>query len=161
MRFPLWPLTAVGVLALSACKEPEEPTFCVLRAADFPEPEKLDRDDCKAEHQRPPRLHDGEGFFVLHLLPEDVAVDEPLTLTFTTPCKSTTIERRHARGSGQDASASRVLFAARAPAGASCSLAIEASILNSSDGIVTSPVGADSCAAVGGSCPDGGTDSGG
>jgi hypothetical protein len=160
MRRVHYPLVAVLALGLPACDPPEEPTFCAVRA-DLFEPENLSPEECRKHHDSPLRLRDDEGFFVLHQLPDDVAVDVPLKVTFTTPCARTSSEHRHARGSGGDARSSRVLFAARAPAGASCSLTIEASILNSTDAIVTLPVDAESCSAVGGSCPDGGTDAGG
>jgi hypothetical protein len=161
MRSAFHLFVVVLALLLSACENaPEEPTFCAYRAAEVPAPEKVTRDECKAKRDTPLRLNDQEGFFVLHLLPDGVVVDEPLTLTFTTPCASTSIERRHVHGAEDLPSPGKVLFAARAPEGAACSLSIAASILNSSEGIVTLPASADSCATVGDSCPDAESDGG-
>jgi hypothetical protein len=73
---------------------------------------------------------DGQGFVVLHQLPDDIVTDASLHLTIETPCAKVESDHKHVMSSDESCLQPELRIPVTAPPGASCSLVITASIAN-------------------------------
>jgi hypothetical protein len=145
---PKTPLLSGVLLLVSGigCGEVERPELCAFRAADFADPASVTLDACRGV---PLRVHDADIVYVLHTLPDEVDIDDKLTVTISTPFEKQTSEHEHADH--------KVLFAFAAPEGAACSLEITATIANEQARLISLPVDDASCAGSAGAGAGGAT----
>jgi hypothetical protein len=108
------------MLTLGGCGSSEEPHLCVFAAGSF-DPDSVEGTTCEAKREV---IAADSTFFVVHVLPEDTTVDEPVTITVSTACSSQTKKYVHAQG--------RVVVPLIAPKGSSCALTVTADLLNTS-----------------------------
>lgn len=137
-------LLACAVLlgaGLSGCEDPEGPALCLVRAGDeLPE---------RCEKTRDFSIADGDGFLILHELPEGITAPEPIEIRIETPCVS---ERLEVEQEGK-----RLVVPRIAPRGAKCFFSVSASVAQSELSHSVSGSSAD-CEKVAASCdaPDAG-----
>jgi hypothetical protein len=116
------------------------PELCVFRAGAGVDPAEAAKTSCPSRKQS---FADGETFYVLHTLPDKADVQDPVSISIETPCAGSAVTTTHLHDDRT------VLFAAVAPVGAECSLAVTASILNETARFVSEPA-SDNCEAK---CP--------
>jgi hypothetical protein len=138
MRKLHWLISLAVVTRGLGCGSVERPQLCAFRAADFADPTSVTLDDCRAA---PLQVNDGDVVYALHTLPDEVNIDDKLTVTVATPLEHQSFEHEHADH--------KVLFAFAAPKGAGCSLEITATIANEQARVVSIPVDTTACLGAG------------
>jgi hypothetical protein len=127
-------------LALAACHDRYQPHMCAFAADERPDgsmggsgggfitPETWDAGaDSDATSTCPTgfQVAAGQGFYVVYQMPAGINASDPIQITLTTPCGTTTVSRDHADD------VTRVIIPLTAPPGSACALTITATLANS------------------------------
>jgi hypothetical protein len=113
-------LCLAAVCSASCSGSIEGPKLCIFRPSDAQDPNTVSRDACGAMPR--PAVSAGDAIFVLYATSDKAEIDDPVTITISTPCGSVAAQHTVAEH--------KVLVATVAPPGADCSFEVTASLLN-------------------------------
>lgn len=143
---------AIAGTAVAGCYDAEYPQLCLFKASSLEfAPQLLEPESCPKNFQ----VEDGEAFFILSVLPDDVIAPAPLHVTLKTPCETVELEQEYTlqdeKVAGGSTQRSRALIPVVAPRGASCSLVVTAAVANYR-GQESSHGTGETCDAIGAQC---------